>query len=74
MSKKLPPVEADLYAKEGAHYRDAWDILHAGIHPPHYPPSLEVFQHERKVWLDKGEPIAPRAFAEDYVERKRPKT
>lgn len=63
-------TEAGQYEKQGKGYGQAWDIMHAGITPPFYPPSLEVFQHEREVCRLKGDPIAPRALATELVERK----
>lgn len=45
--KSEAPVEADLYAKAGPAYAEAWSLMLAAIKLPHTPPSLEVFKYER---------------------------
>jgi hypothetical protein len=56
--KPEPPVEADLYAKAGPSYEEAWGLMSAAIKLPHVPPSLEVFKYERAYRHNRRETLS----------------
>jgi hypothetical protein len=64
-----PKMEADLYMEAGTEYASAWMKMTKQIHPPSYPPSLEVFHAELSALRAGRARTSPTEPADQLIDR-----
>lgn len=66
--------EMHLYNRQGTDHRAAWAKMSKQIHPPNYPPSFEVFEHELIERRRSGARMTAIELSDEIIERAKKRT